>query len=565
MRSRSVKFPSQLGRGASKAAMYSYAEVHQAHPRKPTPSLSKRGFLTSVTVALVLEVGFIVLSLVCLKKPLPLQVPLSLSNAKAAFSAIFILWQFVATIPLATIVDHCFSSEWYFQTTQTKDLLPGRTDVVSILTAGMLDKIQHATTRQASNRFRVAFGIAMTCLAIRAIAPTSLSPALILQETPARIRVTRATLDAKSSSTWFYLWLSRAGMIGQLEQQKVLTFGLDPPKGYMVGWPSTLATGLEGRLRYPTDVMSFDFQCNWENRDFLSNENPGTINLSPPNLPSRATNSVEGSALLPFPLERNDSDYRVAFLIFAQNTSDSTTTGIPISLEGIPTFSTTGLDLKVSLEPLSVDAATVALLVCDPHLSVSGGEVQLDANGTITVTRSQGPTLGNIDQSPEFLQNFMPGSIAAFFAPDTDTSLYVTIPALQAFFPLDGAEDADGLFNKSMPPLPLQDISENLNGIATSIAKAFSSGFVIGEKFGGDASSMLLDVDGHVEKQQLVLATNPRTFWIGVGLWLFNICLLILLAWLMRWEEMKPFALEYLLPVINGGDKVEWPMSSKTP
>lgn len=231
---------------------------------------------------------------------MPLNVPLSLSNAKAAFTVISIAWQLIATLPLADIVSHCFSSEWYFQVTQTNALIPGQTDVVSIVTAGALDQLKYTWTSRASNRFRVAFVIGLVCVAIRTVVPGSLSPVMSLHEEKARVRVARAReVDNDVQSVWFYTWLYRAGMIGRLEQQKVLAFGLEPPRGWMIGWPSSLARGLEGTLRYPTDVVHFDFQCTWEDQDFLNQEN-GTVTLSPQPLSPRGVEDrvIEGSGAI---------------------------------------------------------------------------------------------------------------------------------------------------------------------------------------------------------------------------------------------------------------------------
>lgn len=85
--------------------------------------------------------------------------------------------------------------------------------------------------------------------------PGSLSPTNALYEEPTKVQVTRTPntwilegSGARLQGTWFAVLATRAGMIGQLEQQKVITFGLEPPMGWMVGWPSTLTKGLEGRL-----------------------------------------------------------------------------------------------------------------------------------------------------------------------------------------------------------------------------------------------------------------------------------------------------------------------------
>lgn len=125
-------------------------------------------------------------------------------------------------------------------------------------------------------------------IAICAIIPGSLSPNNILHGEPTRVQVTRTvmnvvTLEGSTDNVkdmWFKTRSSRAGMIGQLEQQKVITFGLEPPTGWMVGWPSTLGRGLDGWLRYSTDVVHFDFECKWETQEVL--HHIGTVIVSLP-------------------------------------------------------------------------------------------------------------------------------------------------------------------------------------------------------------------------------------------------------------------------------------------
>lgn len=171
---------------------YTYTQVH---PSKPIPRLTRKGFLLRIALSVVVEAGFVALCAVCLPTPLPLNIPLSLANAKAFFTAICILWQLLSMLPLGGIVDHCFSGEWYFQLARTGNLAPGRTDVVSILTAGMLDHLKYAITPRASKRFRVAFMITLMSIVIRTIFPSSLSPASIMREGPARVQIAIAVLQ----------------------------------------------------------------------------------------------------------------------------------------------------------------------------------------------------------------------------------------------------------------------------------------------------------------------------------------------------------------------------------
>lgn len=261
-------------------------------------------------------------------------------------------------------------------------------------------------------------------------------------------------------------------------------------------------------------------------------------------------------AVLPFiPTSYGTNDSRVAFLLSGENSQSSSITppgkGPRLNLDGLPAFNTSGLSFEISLESWGLNAPAAALLVCDPHVEHSGGEVRLYPNGSFAITRSQGPPIGNIDNSSEFLRRIVQELVTAFFSPDVDREVYFTLPSIQAFLPDTEFATLTDFSDHRFAPLSTKEIADNLNGVTTSIAKAFSSGAIIGESFGVPASSLLFDVDGWVEKEQLLLGANSRLFWIGVGLWLLNVCLVGLLGWLTSWEVMKPFALECILDVLR--------------
>lgn len=354
-------------------------------------------------------------------------------------------------------------------------------------------------------------------------------------------------------------------MIGQLEQQDVISFGLENPRGWMVRWPSGSAKGLQGRLRYPTNMVHFDFQCEWKTREFLEQRNGQIYLFLQPNDQNIKDSTIKGTGItiiLPFfyypklilllyqhcypvVIFNGDSDYRVGFLFSGQEsqTSSSPTTpfpGLRVNLEDLPIFNASNLSIFGGTVHLKAPITT--LLVCEPHLEYSGGEVQLHPNGSITIIHSQNPPIGIIDNTSQFLGNIFRDYISRFFAPSFATSDLLTLPAIETFLPSTGftaANFSNGGYIAS--PLSLKEISSNLNAITTSIAKYFSGGAIIGGGFGISASSALLDVDGWVENEKLVLVTNPRLFCNGIGLWFGTICLLVWLAWVMEWDEAVPF------------------------
>lgn len=258
--------------------------------------------------------------------------------------------------------------------------------------------------------------------------------------------------------------------------------------------------------------------------------------------------------LLPIKMKRDNNDYRIAFLIGGQNSQTPPTgvafLGFTLNLDGLPTFNNSALGLLLEDLNSSLDTPVAALLVCDPHIEYSGGEIQLDPNDSIAIIHDHGPLIGNIDNSTTFLSLVFQETIAIFFNPDFAEDQTFTLPAQQAFLPLGIIPK----FNYSNVPLiPLlspEEISSNLNRVATSITKSYSTGAIIGESF-GVPTSLVLDVDGWMEKEKLVLATNSQLFWVNIGLWVVTICLLAWLGWLMDWRAMKPFALEGILDTLK--------------
>lgn len=258
---------------------YLYAGVQKTSTYSP-PRLTRRAFLTRIAIFIFLEAAFLLLCVICLNEQIVLTFSVSLSNAKAGFTVISIIWQLLATFPIIDISAHCFSSEWYSQWQRSHDLVPGRTDLVSTLTTGMIERIRYAISPRASNRFRAALVISLLCSAIRALVPGSLSLVDGLHEEKIKIQV--ATVGKNSENVtegldgnladWFDSSLGRGEVVSELEQDQVLAFGLGVPIGWMVGWPKVALKDLAGSLRYPTDIVHFDFQCDWRGPDFFEEE-----------------------------------------------------------------------------------------------------------------------------------------------------------------------------------------------------------------------------------------------------------------------------------------------------
>jgi hypothetical protein len=132
---------------------------------------SQRGWISRVLIFFALEMAYVVLAGIACFQPIALS-NISLTHdteAKGVATILTIAWQTVALLPIKDMISAIFSSEWSYIFYITRELEPGKTDRVSIQTAGIPDRLKHFFSCNASVTFRLAFLASLSSIALASI------------------------------------------------------------------------------------------------------------------------------------------------------------------------------------------------------------------------------------------------------------------------------------------------------------------------------------------------------------------------------------------------------------
>jgi hypothetical protein len=217
----------------------------------------------------LLEMTFFFLVFICATRPIIVQIPLTSAEVKGSFTMIFILWHALAILLLSDATSLAFSSEWSLLHAKTGLLVPGETDRVSVLTSGNLDKAQYFFTRKSTNMFCVAFVVSMVLAALNSFAPGTLSIGQVkaLVDRPlhiADLRFVSSSQDEANENNFNYIQI-RADILTLLEQHEGFTVKYDAEPNWFMAWPDdgSINSDIVGILEYPTDVIHFNYSCEW--------------------------------------------------------------------------------------------------------------------------------------------------------------------------------------------------------------------------------------------------------------------------------------------------------------
>jgi hypothetical protein len=243
---------------------------HHASPSRGLSYSLRLLFFTS------LELSYLTLGAVCLKSPIAL--PTSWDNhqslVRGGLTIITVLWQTLAILPLTNILSEAFSSEWSHVYAITGHLQPGRTDRVSVASAGELERLRHALLSEyASWAFRSGVMASLLALALSNLAPGSLTTSTLSLPVKASFAIGNFTLDGpfnfpapdNSDSHPNEFASTRAASITRLEQLESSHFQytMDPPN-CVVGWPNTTFLQNSSQLTYSSDSACWSHSCRWE-------------------------------------------------------------------------------------------------------------------------------------------------------------------------------------------------------------------------------------------------------------------------------------------------------------
>jgi hypothetical protein len=278
--------PLQSGRTAAQNPNWPSSEcltpsVHSPHsyhyhfpiePRFPTSVLSRRSRWLRITLFILLELSFTALAACCISRPLILPSNLAPqaweAEVKGSFTILFIVWQALALFPVRGILSYIFGGEWVYQFSRTGALVPGKTDRVSTLTAGYWDQVCYFRDRTASWSFRVAFLTSLLFVALASLAPGAINVIVVFAPNTMMLEIGNLTIPYWNVFGFhFETWnpIERAWLITRLEQIEKSKFGYQNERNWLVAWPSLgLPANGSGAIEYPSDVVRFDFNCQWE-------------------------------------------------------------------------------------------------------------------------------------------------------------------------------------------------------------------------------------------------------------------------------------------------------------
>lgn len=217
-------------------------------------------------VFVIMEAAFTSFAWYCYARPRPLpylsNFNLEPMTVKSAFITAFTLWHTVAITGAFRICADTFSGEWAAR--------PNKTDAVSVITSGILDRVLYFFQKRATKTYRLALATFLGILLLHTTAPSTITASFGLQfdeELPiGRISTAGLARDfTRIDSQSFIVRLNQAAMAVRLERLAGSSWGLIPQPNWLIPLPfeEHNVTGT-GSVIYNTDLVSFNYSCEWQ-------------------------------------------------------------------------------------------------------------------------------------------------------------------------------------------------------------------------------------------------------------------------------------------------------------
>ncbi|KAF9442407.1 hypothetical protein P691DRAFT_779430 [Macrolepiota fuliginosa MF-IS2] len=443
--------------------------------------LTRRSIFWRVGIFGLLEGAFLTLSAIVLVHPIILNFPenISPSEAKSAFTVLFIVWHALAIAAAKDILLFVFSAEWMAQYERTGRLESQKTDRVSKLTTGILGQTQHFLSRTATTQYRLAMVLVGLFMSLGSMGPGAVVVNTVPVDVPINIGVANVTFpyyfntteDYKLNNTW--MLDTRANSILRLELFEKMAFGFESSDNLMIPWPSKQFNASSSRIVYQSDVLSFDFNCTWYKPTVWK------YSTDPERIFWQAWDKVfimEAISEAFVPMVTWPTTFFGSSWIFAAYDTNSSSPNAPgLDLSGLPTTSRDELEPKLNGSGFAVPQ-TVTALVCDPQIDVYTAQVTLD-KGILHAVRSDHPPVGNIDSRKILRDLYISDLIPslAYNFPDSiygiSSSMFSSVARLLLFC------SEDSPCNTSFKPFPIPEINNNMNRFFRSASKASLDGY----------------------------------------------------------------------------------------
>jgi hypothetical protein len=210
---------------------------------------------------LFLELAFVSLTWFCFDQPLPLPyIDYSyLSTAKSGFVAIFNVWHTIAVACGFYTCYESFSREWAARSE--------RTDMVSTVCSGMLDRITYSFKSRATRTFKAALLVFLALMLLRTTGSSSITVTGATGMGFIHVSDLIAPPVMESYPTFFTGKLNQANLITRLEQLHGVDTGFKPEPNWLIPLPVLNAESGALTVTYNTDLVHFNYSCHWQAPD----------------------------------------------------------------------------------------------------------------------------------------------------------------------------------------------------------------------------------------------------------------------------------------------------------
>ncbi|KAF9440641.1 hypothetical protein P691DRAFT_781814 [Macrolepiota fuliginosa MF-IS2] len=517
-----------LSRHCEPSALISISRTSPKH----TTVAMRNTFLIRMGAFTIIESGFIVPGIFAMKNPIPIYPPIdvTLPEAKSAFTTIFVIWHALAVFLAKDIVLHILTAEWIEQYRKSGNIVPGKTDVVSRMTSGIIDQTKHFGSRVATLSFRLCFACLLLFMLLHGIGPSAITVNLL--EHPHNIKIANLTVKRGNQFAW-----RRASLAVSLEQVGLKgTYGLIP-------WPSSELISAGKIIRYQTDIISYNFSCSWKQpmangsmSSWIIDNQGWNVFLPPPDADLKGT--LMDSYLVP-PASFNAS--HTAFLFIGSNTTLSQ--NVKLDLEGIPTkFIPPNRD---SMAGNNTSPVLVSALVCDPRPHVSSATAVLSGISLWIDGYHDHPRVKNIPRA----------AVNAIFS---DSLLTAASPIRSGRFNiiacilfLNPSCERHYKLASGIKPLSLDKINQQMNTILLSSAKVYLSGSMLTGTNPTSSATNMMETKAVEEAQELALVASTSfliVLIIVVGVVILLLCTLMVMA---RVDHLQTFDLENIVKILK--------------
>ncbi|KXN85404.1 hypothetical protein AN958_11376 [Leucoagaricus sp. SymC.cos] len=434
----------------------------------PSPNYIKR-----IGAFVLVELGFIIIGAVALSKPIFVGFVPSLDEAKGGFTVLFILWQTLAVLPLQHVVLCVFSHEWSIWWSRANSAGSPHPEEISVLTSTHSERARYLTRGKSSTGFKLAFVTSLLLLGLLKLGPGAVGIATVRRKRQVQVIMGKLILTANSPSNSTWPVLQHAQMVAGSE---VLghTYGFDLQSNHIVGWLSRDSNTVGVDITYPTDIAAFEYACRWNSPAVFPQMaflNAGGMKWTWEHVDVEGPS--DGGVV---PLKAADDTSLSAYLLYGSNDTYPTTNSsrYVLNMGNIPShLNETGFqDAQL---PIQINAPLISVLICDPQMHITSGQVHLFVNGTLSVESTEAPLIGNIPSADaNFL--FSQGLFAATLVADMMTPrLPLFANLLSSYMFLDQPDPSNSTIPYSL--LSLETIANNMDSVVLSASKAFTDGY----------------------------------------------------------------------------------------